>query len=261
MEPQFFFPVIGNLLRYFLFAGAAFLIFYVLFPGKFSVNKIQNRVARRRDFVREILHSMQSSLIIGLVIALFAFTPLRQYTQLYNDVHTFPLWWMPISLLLAMLLHDSWFYWMHRAIHHPVLYKTVHLVHHKSVNPSPWASFSFHFMEALAEAMIVPLIMLLIPVHISTLLLFGLVSFLINVYGHLGYEIAPRWFRHSFLFRILNSSVYHNLHHSRFRGNYSLYFRHWDRLMGTEHPDYVKEYDRIQAQRFQEKNQPIAELR
>ena len=26
--------------------------------------------------------------------------------------------------------------------------------------------------------------------------------------------------------------------------------RYWDRLMGTEHPDYVKQYDRIQEQRF-----------
>jgi sterol desaturase/sphingolipid hydroxylase (fatty acid hydroxylase superfamily) len=40
------------------------------------------------------------------------------------------------------------------------------------------------------------------------------------------------------------------MHHSKFKGNYGLYFRIWDRLMGTEHPDYVSEYDRIQDQRF-----------
>ncbi|MEM7511464.1 MAG: hypothetical protein AAF388_11060 [Bacteroidota bacterium] len=31
-----------------------------------------------------------------------------------------------------------------------------------------------------------------------------------------------------------------------------MYFRIWDRLMGTEHPDYMKEYDKIQEKRFEE---------
>ena len=30
-------------------------------------------------------------------------------------------------------------------------------------------------------------------------------------------------------------------------------FRVWDRLMGTENPDYVKEYDRVQQKRFGKK--------
>jgi len=44
------------------------------------------------------------------------------------------------------------------------------------------------------------------------------------------------------------------MHHSKFKGNYGLYFRIWDRLMKTEHPDYVKDYDRIQERRFGTKN-------
>jgi len=86
--------------------------------------------------------------------------------------------------------------------------------------------------------------------HPVTILLFTITGFIINVYGHLGYEVAPKWFRYSWLFEILNTSVHHNLHHSKFKGNYGLYFRIWDRLMGTEHPDYVKEYDKLQKQRF-----------
>ena len=59
-----------------------------------------------------------------------------------------------------------------------------------------------------------------------------------------------KWFRHSPLFELLNTSVHHNIHHSKFKGNYGLYFRFWDRLMNTEHPDYVKSYDEIQERRF-----------
>lgn len=248
---QYAIPIITNITRYFLFAGIPFLVFYILFPKLFSKAKIQDRWAKHKDFIREILHSMQSSITIGLVGVLFLLTPLREYTRVYSYISEYPIWWVPVSILIALVLHDTYFYWMHRTVHHPKIYKKVHFVHHQSINPSPWASFSFHISEAVVEALVLPVIICLLPMHPLSLALFGLLSFIINVYGHLGFEIAPKWFRHSFLFEIVNTSVHHNLHHSKFKGNYGLYFRVWDRLMGTENPDYVKEYDRIQARRFE----------
>lgn len=243
-------PFISNILKYFLLAGIPFLIFYVFYPNVFSKNKIQAKKADKKDFIREIKHSMQSTFISVGVVLLILKTPLISYTQFYKDLADYPTWWIPLSALLALIIHDTYFYWMHKTVHHPTLYKRVHLIHHKSVSPSPWTSFSFHFFEAILEAMVAPLILLLIPMSIPSLIIFGFVSFIFNVYGHLGYEIAPKWFRHSFLFEILNTSTHHNIHHAKFKGNYGLYFRVWDRIMGTEHPDYVKEYDRIQEQRF-----------
>ncbi len=249
-SPSYVLPLLLNLVRYFLLAGIPFLIFYILFPRAFSNNKIQARLAKQKDFIREITHSLQTTLILAAVGILILQTPLRAYTQLYTNLSDYPRWWVPLSILLSLILHDTYFYWMHRTVHHPRLYRRVHLVHHQSVNPSPWASYSFHFFEGVLEALVAPLILLLIPMHPLSLFLFTLASFSINVYGHLGYEIAPRWFRHSWLFELLNTSTHHNLHHAQFRGNYGLYFRFWDRLMGTEHPDYVREYDKIQARRF-----------
>lgn len=247
---QYGIPIIVHTLRYFLFAGIPFLIFYILYPDFFSKNKIQVRLAKHKDFLREISHSMQTILVIVTVGMLILKTPLGEYTQVYRDLSAYALWWIPISIVLALVLHDTYFYWMHRTVHHPKLYRRIHLVHHQSINPSPWASYSFHFLEGILEAMIAPLLLFLIPMHPIALIAFGLVSFSMNVYGHLGYEIAPQWFRHSLLFEILNTSTHHNIHHSKFKGNYGLYFRVWDRLMGTEHPDYVNEYDAIQERRF-----------
>ncbi|MEM6768436.1 MAG: sterol desaturase family protein [Bacteroidota bacterium] len=246
-------PLVINFLRYFLLAGIPFLIFYILYPNVFSRNKIQKRLAKRKDFIREILHSMQTTLILVAVGLSILLTPLKEYTAFYHDISAYPLWWIPVSILLGLILHDTYFYWMHRTVHHPRLFKRVHLLHHKSVNPSPWASYSFHFFEGILEALIAPIILFLIPMHPIAFILFTTLAFIINVYGHLGYEIAPKWLRHTFLFEIVNTSVHHNLHHSRFKGNYGLYFRVWDRIMGTEHPDYVKEYDKIQEKRFGEK--------
>jgi sterol desaturase/sphingolipid hydroxylase (fatty acid hydroxylase superfamily) len=90
---------------------------------------------------------------------------------------------------------------------------------------------------------------MVMPMHPTGIFMFVILAFIINVYGHLGYEIAPLWFRKTFLFEVFNTSVYHNLHHSKFKGNYGLYFRIWDRLMGTEHPDYVNNYDSVQKNR------------
>ena len=139
---------------------------------------------------------------------------------------------------------------MHRLLHHKGLFKFTHVLHHQSTNPSPWASYSFHLFEAITEGAILLVLVFLLPVHPISLMLFTISSFLINVYGHLGYEIMPEWFRHTWMFEVFNTSVHHNLHHSKFKGNYGLYFRIWDRMMGTENPDYVKEYDRLQQQRL-----------
>lgn len=243
-------PLIISLTRYFVIAGAFFLIFYIAFPNSFIRNKIQTAWALKKDFFREILHSMQTTLILAAVGLSILRSPLRQYTAIYDDLNAFPVWYAPLSIVLALIIHDTYFYWMHRMVHHPRVFKTVHLLHHRSVNPSPWASYSFHFTEGFLEALIAPILLFLLPMHASAFLAFTTIAFLINVYGHLGYEIMPLWMRRTWLFEIINTSVHHNLHHQKFDGNYGLYFRFWDRLMGTEFRDYSERYDEIQRNRI-----------
>jgi sterol desaturase/sphingolipid hydroxylase (fatty acid hydroxylase superfamily) len=40
------------------------------------------------------------------------------------------------------------------------------------------------------------------------------------------------------LFDWLTTTTHHDLHHAQAGWNYGLYFTWWDRLMGTEHPEY-----------------------
>ena len=142
-----------------------------------------------------------------------------------------------------LFLHDTYFYWMHRAMHHPTLYKHVHLVHHKSTNPSPWTAYAFHPLEAFLEVMILPLIAFTFPVHAPAIGLFFLFQIAYNVYGHLGFELYPKGFHKHWLGRWVNTSVAHNLHHKKFHGNFGLYFLFWDRLMGTMREDYDTTYE------------------
>lgn len=244
------FLLLTSSFRYILFAGIPFLIFYVLFKKHFQKNKIQTKPERVKSFLNEIKHSSIMLLITALIVGLVLFTPFRDFTQIYADIAMFPVWWIPLSVVLSLVIHDTYFYWMHRAMHTKFLYRYVHRVHHQSVNPSPFAAYSFDILEAIAENAILFVLVLVLPLHPIALISFGLLSFSINVYGHLGYEIVPSWFRNSFLYQILNTSVHHNLHHKEFHGSYGLYFRFWDRMMGTENPHYEKTFDEIQNRRF-----------
>jgi len=238
-----------NNLRYFLVAGIPFLIFYIFYSKKFQILKIQLKEARKSDFLREIKYSLLSGFITAFIVAFLLRTSLKNNSLIYSDLKEYPIYWLFISYALAILFHDTWFYWVHRFFHIPWIYKHVHNIHHLSVNPSPWTSFSFHFFEAIGEGLVIIPLAFIVPLHPYTLVFFGFSIFAINVYGHLGYEIAPKSFRQSFLFELINTSVYHNLHHSKFKGNYGLYFRIWDRMMGTENKNYVEEFERIQARR------------
>jgi len=63
--------------------------------------------------------------------------------------------------------------------------------------------------------------------------------------GHLGYELYPKKFMQSGWSRFFNSSTHHNMHHSKFKGNFGLYFRFWDKWMGTEFKDYETTFNQI----------------
>ena len=135
---------------------------------------------------------------------------------------------------MTILIHDFYFYITHRLIHHPRLYRKVHAIHHYSLNPSPWASFSFHPFEACVQAGIVVVLAFVMPVHTYTLLLFSAFSFSMNIIGHLGYEYYPAWFKKIPIFKNLHSATSHNVHHAKYKGNYGLYFTWWDKLFKTE---------------------------
>lgn len=144
-----------------------------------------------------------------------------------------------------LLIHDTYFYWFHRLMHTKFGMKYIHITHHRSTNPSPWAAFAFSPAEAVIEAGIIVVFAFLFPVHPLTIMMFMIFMTVYNVYGHLGWELYPKGFHKSIIGRWINTSVNHNLHHEKFEGNYGLYFLFWDRWMGTIRDDYDASYEAI----------------
>jgi lathosterol oxidase len=232
-------------LRYFVIAGIAFVIFYAIKPARLMRLRIQNTFPKRKDYYREIGYSMLSFFFFAVYVVILFKSPVRQYTRIYD--HPSELGWpyFFFSIFLCVVIHDTYFYWTHRLMHHPKLFKAFHVLHHKSTNPSPWAAFSFQPLESIVEGGIAPVIVFLIPIQRYAFLSFFIFSTIINVYGHLGYEIYPKWLIKSRLGKYINTSVAHNMHHKYFNGNYSFYTRIWDILMGTMHPDYETSLDKV----------------
>lgn len=183
----------------------------------------------------EIGWSLLSCAIYGLPAGIVAWGWHTQgWTQIYTDASARPLWWMPVSLALYLLLHDTWFYWTHRAMHVPRLFRLAHAVHHASRPPTAWAAMSFHPIEALSGAFIIPALVFVIPVHVGILGAVLTIMTVMGVTNHMGWEIFPHRLVHSRIGGWLITASHHQRHHDLYACNYGLYFRFWDWLCGTD---------------------------
>jgi sterol desaturase/sphingolipid hydroxylase (fatty acid hydroxylase superfamily) len=159
-------------------------------------------------------------------------------THLYLDVSAYGWPYFCFSLVAMLFLHDAYFYWSHRLSHaSKVMFRRFHRIHHQSLNPTPYADIMFHPVDALVHAGFIPLFLFTLPVHPLALGLFLATVTVVNAVGHIGYEIFPyHWLSRPGL-RWISQATSHNLHHSKVHCNYGLYFRFWDKLCGTYHPE------------------------
>jgi sterol desaturase/sphingolipid hydroxylase (fatty acid hydroxylase superfamily) len=223
--------ILGTLLfmlRYVLVAGVFFYVLYVWKKKQFTHLKIQKSFPKLPQIKREVFYSMITFTIYGSGIWLFLFWIENGHTQIYKDVSEFGIPYFVVSILLMIVIHDTYFYWTHRLIHHSKLFKYVHKVHHSFTSPTPWAAFAFHPLEAIITIGVIPVILFTVPYHQFALIVF--ISFLTvyNVLIHLGFTV-PGLKRLQFT----NTPEAHDLHHQGSSSNYGLYFTFWDRIMGT----------------------------
>ena len=234
-----------NGLRYVLFCGVVWLVAYGFFRRRWLHRKILQVFPSASDVRREIKHSAVSLLIFSVIAALTLEAARRGWTQLYRQPDERGMVWFWASILCTILIHDTWFYWTHRLMHHPRLFRLTHLTHHRSVNPTPWAAFAFSPLEAVVQGCIFPLAVMLVPMHPYAFGLFMIWQLAFNVMGHSGFEVFPRWMMKSWLGRVLSTPTHHVMHHEKMRGNYGLYFNMWDRLMKTNHQDYEARFAEV----------------
>lgn len=205
------------ILRYFLGAGA-----FYLYAGRKSGNIV-------------LKHDIKWSVLSSVVFGFFGAITIRLWelnlTKIYFNWNEYSLLYFPLSLILYVSLHDTYFYWTHRLLHKSFFLKNIHFAHHLSRKPTAFTSFSFHPAEAVVQAVFLPILLMIIPIHISMLIVYLTIMSVFGITNHLGLEIYPVWLEKR-LFLI--TANHHQKHHDHFDKNFGLYFSFWDRWMNTE---------------------------
>lgn len=167
------------------------------------------------------------------------------YTAIYTDVLERGIAYLIFSFFFIMILHETYYYWLHRLIHIPGIYERVHLTHHDSIVTSVWTSFSFHPIESFLQTIFIPIVICFVPVHIGVVMLLLIVMTVSATINHLDVEIYPRNFNRNFIGKWLIGATHHSLHHSEFITNYGLYFTFWDRWMHTESKNFDTVFEKV----------------
>jgi sterol desaturase/sphingolipid hydroxylase (fatty acid hydroxylase superfamily) len=230
------------------------LLYYVIVAAVFSAAwlwwrfrpggraRLQARAVTGTQVGREIVSTVGAVVIFGSVLPILFALGLGEHTRFYRHVGERGWAYFCLSVVLMLLVQDTWFYWTHRLMHHRRLFRWFHLTHHRSTNPNPWTTYSMSMLEALVLSGASVITLMLIPATGLAYVILGWANIIYGVYGHLGYEFYPAWMANHWLGRWINTSVAHNAHHEKSRYNYGYYFLFWDRLMGTLDPRYEKSF-------------------
>ena len=231
-----------DLRRYSAFAIGVWLILWVVLRPLLRARKIRAETPPFRQLVTELLVSIRSIALFSTVGVGMSFLAQAGYFPLPALAESWGPVWLWTSLVLMIVGHDAYFYWTHRLMHDPRLFRRVHRRHHKSSNPSPFTAYSFDLAEAGLLVAFVWLWFLVVPTPWAVGPLFMLHQIFRNTLVHCGYELMPARPDGRPFLDFLTTTTHHDLHHAQAGYNYAAWFTWWDRWMGTEHPEYHARY-------------------
>ncbi len=140
----------------------------------------------------------------------------------------------PVWFILYFALIPVWgsfhFYWVHRLMHWPPLYKLAHALHHRNVNVGPWSGISMHPVEHVIYFSSWGLFFIL-PTHPLHLMFHAYLYTLHPVFSHSGFDALVRGDKK----QMELGDFFHQLHHRYFECNYGTVEMPWDRWFGTFH--------------------------
>ena len=230
----------GDITRYAIAAPLAWLLICVLLAPLLKGRKIRPDTPPMKQAFMELVCSVRSVAVFSTVsVALFVMNKTGLlWGRPFREGVDGGIAWFAAGLVLTILAHDAYFYWAHRAMHHPRLFRVFHRRHHRSNNPTPFTAYSFDLAEAAVMASFSVLWLIMVPVPWPAFGIFMIHQIARNVLGHSGYELFPARRDGRPLFDWMTTVTHHDLHHAQAGYNYGLYFTWWDRMMGTEHPQY-----------------------
>lgn len=218
------------LVRYLAFSSA----YLIMMKKWFSTSRRLFNITKPAQWRREIRWAILSTAIFTILSAGCLWLYQEGYTRIYTDLQARSTGYFILSIIFLLVGYETYYYWLHRWMHHPKVFRIVHKVHHDSIETSVFTSFSFHPLEALLQFLFLPIAIVLIPIHYYALGIVLTLWTLSAIINHASVEIFPRKFNEHALGRWLIGATHHDLHHKEFRTNFGLYFTFWDKWMKTE---------------------------
>lgn len=225
-------------LRYALLASVFYYVFNI--KNQFPNRRLSQRPINRHQIKLEIGYSLVSSFIFALFGTALYWKVQSGDIRYSTGFGPMDLIWIVAGLILIMMIHETYYYWLHRWMHLPHIYKYVHKAHHESLTTTAWTSFSFHPIESFLQGLPLFILFYLIPFHAVSLILSLIIMAITSVINHLNTEVYNHRMGNHWLGKWWIGATHHHLHHSQFRFNYGLYFTFWDHWMKTESPDFEK---------------------
>ncbi|KAI9714863.1 MAG: c-5 sterol desaturase [Bogoriella megaspora] len=206
-------------LVYFLFATLSY--FLVFDHATFNHPKyLKNQISL------EIRQTLTSLPLMAIFTVPFFLLEVQGYSKMYDLTSEGPGWWYNIlQFPLFLCFTDFCIYWIHRGLHHPMIYKKLHKPHHKWIMPTPFASHAFHPLDGYAQSVPYHVFPFIFPLQkFAYVLLFVWIN-IWTVLIHDGEYVANS--------PIINGAACHTMHHLYFNYNYGQFTTLWDRLGGS----------------------------
>ncbi len=141
-------------------------------------------------------------------------------------------WWMVVlQMYLGIIAVDAMTYWKHRLLHTRMFFP-FHKHHHTFRDPTPFSGFAVGPLETLLTFW--PLLLICFPPakHFAPLYFSAIVGFVfLNLYLHCG--VTFNWLERVLPRVGLNSSAWHNIHHSDVNANFGEVSSIWDKVCKT----------------------------
>ncbi|KAL9658787.1 hypothetical protein ABK040_005941 [Willaertia magna] len=230
---------LGATVFYYSLCSLSYLVYFVIFRNFFhpphEPQPFKGQVAL------EALMSLIAIPGLALLTVPFLQGELHGYSQLYWEAENDPWWYYVIVTIGFILFTDTGIYWIHRWEHtFPLIYKYVHKPHHKWLVTTPFAAFAFHPVDGWAQALPYHFYVYLVPMQTKLYLFLFIAVQCWSISIHDGIDaVGSRvsWWPS----KVVNGSLHHFIHHSRFDYNYGQYFTFWDWFMGSHYdpkPDF-----------------------
>eukprot|EP00949_MAST-11_sp_MAST-11-sp1_P003098 g3098.t1 len=242
---------LGGLLSYFLTAGFAYIFLHRPARAKDAAGDdtpVRGVCSSLRHMpydgqvLDEIAMSVRAIPVMAALTTPFILMEYNGLSKLYSE-NDGNYAYAALSTVLFVLFTDVAIYFIHRALHHPILYKRIHKPHHRWLSPTPFSSHAFHPVDGWMQSLPYHAFIFIMPmnsyVHLGMFIFVNVWTVLI----HDGVTTKPpKW---------LLGAAHHTIHHSDFSYNYGEFFTVCDRVFGTLRTPYGGKGRDLDSVRFQ----------